>query len=103
MKTASSVYSDGTVPPEFSMERVFTTAYSAFIHSSYDFGIVQRTRGVHWKGAGMISCNATELKASFIGCTRTHRLHGTRLTSSRQVYVDFLVKSEWSSELMNEL
>lgn len=53
--------------------------------------------------AGMISCNATELKACFIGCTRTHRLHGTRLTSSRQVYVDFLVKSEWSSEFMNEL
>lgn len=47
--------------------------------------------------------NATELKACFIGCTHTHRLHGTRLTSSRQVYVDFLVKSEWSSEFMNEL
>ena len=29
--------------------------------------------------------------------------NGTRLTSSRQVYVDFLVKSEWSSEFMNEL
>mgnify|MGYP003702224991 CR=1 FL=1 len=51
----------------------------------------------------MISCNATELKACFIGCTHTHRLHGTRLTSYRQVYVDFLVKSEWSSEFMNEL
>lgn len=46
--TASSVYSDGTFLPEgfVSMERVFTTAYSAFIHSSCDFGTVLRTRGV---------------------------------------------------------
>ncbi|KAK6781353.1 hypothetical protein RDI58_023537 [Solanum bulbocastanum] len=28
------------------MEKVFTTAYSAFIHSSCYFGTVQRTRGV---------------------------------------------------------
>ncbi|KAJ4965272.1 hypothetical protein NE237_017121 [Protea cynaroides] len=36
------------------MERVFTTAYSAFIHSSCYFGTVQRTRGVERL------CSATE-------------------------------------------
>uniref|UniRef100_A0A494G8Y0 Uncharacterized protein n=1 Tax=Solanum lycopersicum TaxID=4081 RepID=A0A494G8Y0_SOLLC len=55
------------------MEKVFTTAYSAFIHSSCYFGTVQRTRGVE-RLSTMLRSRSTCSSGSKVGlCSATER------------------------------
>ncbi|KAK4337462.1 hypothetical protein RND71_043789 [Anisodus tanguticus] len=82
------------------MEKVFTTAYSAFIHSSCYFGTVQRTRGVE-RLSTMLRSRSTCSSGSKVGlCSATER--GEVLLSYLRIFTRGSLERHTSAPLVDE-